>query len=120
MVLDKEERDRRINAEVKRLASLFKGIEPKRAKTIKNIINRAAFMQVSLEDMEEDINTDGIIEEFTQDHVNFYERERPIVKTYNVMIKNYNSTIKQLIDMLPEKESKTVKNELLEYLKGKK
>ena len=83
------------------------------------MIQQCAFMQVTLQELQETLNEDGSVELYTNGKQNML-KEHPASKTYNTMIKNYNSLIKQLIDMVPETTAEE-KDELLDFLgNGKK
>lgn len=101
-------RDERISKEGRRLRKIYKNIDADKKGIIDGLIQRAAYMRVTLEDWEEDIIKNGCTEMFTQS-VNTppYERERPVARLYNTMNKNYQSIIKQLTDLMP-KEVKVV------------
>lgn len=95
----------RINAEEKRLRTIYKNIDKDNKAIIDGLIQRAAYMRVTLEDWEKDIDTNGYIEMFTQSEKTApYERERPVIRLYNTMNKNYQSIIKQLSDLVPKYE----------------
>lgn len=85
------------------------------------LILRAAFMRVTLEDFEEDLNANGSVEMFSQsEKAEPYERERPVARLYNTMNKNYQSIMKQLADRLPEAVVTSPADELMEFIAGKK
>ena len=93
----------RINKEEARLAKIYKDISQSNKAINEGLIQRAAYMRVTLEDYEKDLDTKGYIELFTQsEKTDPYERERPVARLYNVMNKNYQSIIKQLGDLLPK------------------
>jgi len=100
---------------VERLLEIFKDISPEEMAITKNIIERVAFMQVTLEDMERDIKANGTTE-LTKTFPRKV-RERPVVKSYNAMIKNYNGTLKQLFAKTPTGKSSEADDELLRWLK---
>lgn len=93
---------KRIAQEERRLARIFKDIDEKRKGTTKGLIQRAAFMRVSLEDLEEDLNRSGFTEWFSQGDQEPYQRERPAAKIYNTMNVSYQKIVKQLTDLLPK------------------
>lgn len=101
----------RINAEEKRLRTIYKNIDKDNKAIIDGLIQRAAYMRVTLEDYEKDLDEKGYTELFTQS-VNTppYDRERPVARLYNTMNKNYQSIIKQLGDLVP-KEVKVVEDD---------
>lgn len=96
-------KDERISKEEKRLRRSY-GKIPKNLKTIADgLIRRAAYMRVTLEDYETDLDVKGSVEMFSQSpNTPPYERERPVARLYNTMNKNYQSIIKQLADLLPK------------------
>ena len=104
-VLTKEER---ISKEEKRLRKNYKEIKKDKMAIVDGIIRRAAYMRITLEDMETDLDEKGFVELFSQsERTEPYERERPVARLYNTMNKNYQSIIKQLSDLLPKEAIKT-------------
>jgi len=57
--MDKDLRYTQIQDE---LAELFKAVPPEQMQLINNLIQRVSFMHVTLEDLEEDIRTNGPLE----------------------------------------------------------
>ena len=100
--------DERILKEERRLKKIYKDIDKDKIGIVEGLIQRAAYMRITLEDWEKDIMENGCIEMFTQsEKTDPYERERPVARLYNTMNKNYQSIIKQLTDLMP-KEVKVV------------
>lgn len=96
-------KEQRINAEKLRLTRIYKEVPKEHKGIIDGLIKRAAFMRVTLEDMEADLDENGFVELFTQsEKTEPYERERPVARLYNTMNKNYQSIIKQLSDLVPK------------------
>ena len=94
-------KDDRIMKEIRRLLKIFKGLPTKRRAVLDGLIKRAAYMRISLEDMEADLNENGLVEFFSQsDKCDPYERERPIARQYNAVNKNYQNVMKMLNDTL--------------------
>ena len=103
-VEDFDEKIRAIEKERKRLSRIYSGIEEKRKKTIEGLIQRAAFLRITLEELEEDINIYGVTEWFSQGDQEPYQRERPSARVYNTMSTSYQKITKQLTDLLPKEE----------------
>ncbi|MBE2905396.1 hypothetical protein NST18_12885 [Anoxybacillus sp. FSL W8-0104] len=100
-------KEERITREEKRLRKSYKDLPKDKMQVVEGLIRRAAFMRVTLEDMEKDLDENGFVEMFTQsEKTEPYERERPVARLYNTMNKNYQSIIKQLTDLLPKEEVK--------------
>jgi uncharacterized protein YicC (UPF0701 family) len=99
--------DERIKKEVLRLKRIYKNIDKDNKAIIDGLIQRAAYMRVTLEDWELDIMKNGCTEMFTQSiNTPPYERERPVARLYNTMNGNYQKIIKQLSDLVPKPEPK--------------
>lgn len=95
----------RTTTEKNRLNKIYKDISKENKSIIEGLINRAAFMRITLEDMEQDLDENGFVEPFSQsEKLEPYERERPVARLYNTMNKNYQSIIKQLSDLLPKEK----------------
>lgn len=110
-------KEKRINNEKKMIKKLYDNI-PEDSKTlIDGLIQRAAYMRITLEDYEKDIDENGYVELFSQsEKTEPYERERPVIRLYNTMNKNYQSIIKQLCDLLPKEDNSKKQDALMEYL----
>ena len=112
--------DERIKKEVRRLKRIYKNIDKDNKAIIDGLIQRAAYMRVTLEDWELDIMENGCTEMFTQSiNTPPYERERPVARLYNTMNKNYQSIIKQLSDLVPKPEPKQEDDGFDEFVNGK-
>jgi hypothetical protein len=97
--------DERIKKEERRLKRIYKNIDKDNKAIIDGLIQRAAYMRVTLEDWEKDIMENGYYEMFTQsEKTDPYERERPVARLYNTMNANYQKIIKQLGDLVPKQE----------------
>jgi hypothetical protein len=109
----------RIDDEYKRLIGLFGNMLPERLSLYDGLIKRAAFMRVTLEIYEADINRRGSVEKFTQSAATKpYERERPAARLYGSMNTNYQKIMKQLLEALPEAVQKDAEEEINEWLKN--
>lgn len=114
-------KDDRIKKEILRIKKLLRELSEDKLKIADGMIRRLAFMQITLEDLEEDIKDKGIIENFSQTKDIEYDRERPTVRIYNTVIRNYSSVFKQLIDLFPDAEkAKPAADELMGFVKAAK
>lgn len=113
-------KDTRIAGEEKRLKEIYKDISKDKMAIIDGLIQRAAYMRVTLEDWEKDIMENGYIEMFTQsEKTDPYERERPVTRLYNTLNKNYQSIIKQLSDLLPKEVPKNEDDGFDEFINNR-
>lgn len=95
-------KEERIKSELARLNKIYKDIEENRKSTAQGLIERCAYMRISLEDFEKDLDKNGFTEKFRQGNQEPYDRKRPIAEIYNSMNTSYQKAIKQLSDLLPK------------------
>lgn len=99
-ILTKEDR---ITEELKRLTKIYQDIEEKKKATVEGLIQRVAYMRITLDDFEKDLDENGYVEWFQQgEKQDPYERKRPVADIYNSMNNSYQKAIKQLTDLLPK------------------
>ena len=114
--LDKE---KNIKQEINRIKKLYKEFPKEKTKVLEGLINEAAFIKISLEELRENLLKNGFTEVFEQGEQRF-NRERPEVKIYTTFIQRYSNVMKQLIDLLPVEVKKEEADELLEFLNRNK
>lgn len=105
--LDKAVKEAEIKKEESRLRRTYSKIGKKRKATIEGLIQRAAFMRISLAELEADLNENGFTEWFSQGDQSPYLRKRPTAEVYSSMNTGYQKIIKQLTDLLPEEKTGT-------------
>ena len=116
---EKKAKESRVLKENKRLKQIYKDLPKDVLSLYEGLIMRAAYMRVTLEDYENDMNENGYVEEFSQsDKLEPYERGRPVVGFYNTMSKNYQTIMKQLADRLPEQSAVNPSEEIMKYATG--
>jgi hypothetical protein len=110
-------RKRRINREIKRLSELFSSVNTDELELNFPLIERAAHMRILIEDLEDIINIEGSIEDFSQTKDISYERETVASRQYATFTKIYPTIIKQLTALLPTKElQSSVNNQLVGFI----
>lgn len=100
---DELPRDEKIYHEEKRLEKILQDVPKQQIALSRRLIERAAFMLVTLLDYEKEITENGVITEMDQGDYTI-QRENPAAKGYNTMIRNYQAVIKQLTDLLPDRK----------------
>ena len=91
----------RINREKKRLAEIFKDLEPNKLSTCAALIDRAAFITVSLEDLELQLNETGWTEYYQNGENQSGMKKAAAADVHISLTKNLNAIIKQLLDLVP-------------------
>ena len=96
--LTKEER---IKAEIERLNALFKGADTNKIKLATPLIQNAAFMAITLQEMQTIINRDGVTETYTNGKNQGGKKASAGIQGYNSLVKNYAAVIKTLLGLVP-------------------
>lgn len=107
----------RIKREVTRLNRVFRNLDKDRKALAEKVVRQAAFMAVTLEDLQDAINENGTVSEYQNGENQWGTKKSPEVEIYNTMIGKYGAAIKQLCDLLPPREGKTAADELLDFVK---
>ena len=98
----------RIDSERARLQEVFKDLEPNKLRTCRALIDRAAFITVSLEDLEEQLNETGWVETYQNGENQYGTKKASAADVHISLTKNLNAIVKQLLDLVPpaQKESR--------------
>lgn len=102
MAKKEKNKEELIKSEYERLLKLFKKLPKNRLELVKRLIENAAFMSVTLQELTEIINENGVKEKYKNGNNQYGYKDSTENKTYDKMIKNYTTIIKQLNDMLPK------------------
>lgn len=119
-----KQRKTKISRELKRLQKIYENIETSRKKTVEKLINDAAFMAVTLEEIRLVIQRDGVIETYQNGENQKGIKKSSAVEVYDKMVNTYSKVIKQMCDLLPEKvvwdepEEEDPAEELLKFTNG--
>lgn len=92
----------KIQAEIDRLSKLLSDVDGKSKKIISSLINNAAFMAVTLDELQETMNENGVVSEYQNGENQWGTKKSPEVEIYNTMIKNHSAIMKQLTDLRPK------------------
>lgn len=110
------EKEKKIKQEINRIKKLYKDFSKDKTKVLEGLMNEAAFMKISLEELRSDLLKNGMTELFVQGEQEFM-RERPEVKVYTNFIQKYSVVMKQLIDVLPVEIKQGESDKLMEFIK---
>lgn len=84
----------------KTLKELFNGMNNEKGMLGLALIKELEFMKKTLSKLKKELNK-GVVTEMSQGKYSI-ERANPALTQYNAMIKNYQSTVKQINDLLPK------------------
>ena len=93
--------EQRIAKEKRRLQKIFKGLEENKLKTCQALIARAAFITISLEDLEEQLNETGWVETYQNGESQYGLKKAAAADVHISLTKNLNAIIKQLLELVP-------------------
>jgi hypothetical protein len=108
--LSKKQQDEQIEEEIKRYNHIFKYLQEDKKQVAQRLIERVAFMTVTLQILEDTIKTKGP----TYTFINGSQRmvvENPAQKSYNAMINRYTSAYEKLFALLPKEGGLAVEDE---------
>lgn len=111
----KAKKTTRIKKEKERLLEIFKDLEPNKLKTCHTLIERAAFITVSLEDLEDQLNESGWVENYQNGENQSGVKKAAAADVHISLTKNLNAILKQLLDLVPPAK----RSSRLEELMGK-
>ena len=115
----KLEKEKEIKQEINRFNGFLKEIEPKVKKGVKSLIDNVAYMAVTLRELRGDINQEGLITEYQNGENQFGTKKSPKVEIYNTMVKNYTSSFKTLLDLLPKNKEQIIDDGFEEFVESK-
>lgn len=98
-----------ISTEFDRLLNIFKDIPKDRNELCTNLMQNAAFMVISLQELQTDLRINGWIEEYQNGENQSGRKPSSASQVYNKLISNYNNIIKQLVGLLPDDKQESVK-----------
>ena len=117
--LQNKSKDTRIKKEIGKLNKQFSNIDKKTLDTVQSLIRNAAFMAVTLDDLQETLNTEGLVSEYQNGENQWGTKKSPEAELYNTMIKNHMSIIKQLTDLLPKQERRDEDDGFDDFVNGR-
>ena len=106
-IMDELTKEQKIDKEEKKLLKLYKNLPKTKQTLVKPLIQNAAFMAVTLRELQEAINENGCVEEYQHGKNQSGKKATTEAQTYNSMIKNYTAIIDKLDKLLPPEKAKS-------------
>ena len=106
MAARKKKKENRIKDEKKRLKEIFAELEENKRNLVTPLIEKAAFMSIELDDLQETIEQDGWTSEYQNGETQYGTKKSPEAETYIALSKNYAAVIKQLTELVPAAKRK--------------
>ena len=108
-------RDERIKNEINRIKEALRDLDKNKLAVVEPLINTAAFLSISLAELENIINKNGYVVKYQNGENQYGTKQSDEVKTVIAMQKNLNAAIKTLADIAPASKEKKSR---LKELKG--
>lgn len=108
----KKKKETRIKNEKDRLLRLFAGIDENKRETVMSLIERAAFITVSLEDLEADLIENGWTEDYNNGQHQSGKKKSAAADAHISLTKNLTAITKQLLDLVPASQKADAISEL--------
>ena len=106
MAARKKKKENRIKDEKKRLKEIFAELEENKRNLVTPLIEKAAFMSIELDDLQETIEQEGWTSEYKNGENQYGTKKSPEAETYIALSKNYAAFIKQLTELVPAAKRK--------------
>ena len=111
-----EQRREKLAVQKKEFAQILTKIPGKKKKAARAISAQAAFLAVAIEELDEIVIRDGYVEEYQNGESQKGTKKTVAADLLDRYTKTYTTAIKQIVDLLPEEEAKTAKDELTEFM----
>lgn len=95
--------------DIKSVKDTFAEMGTDKAKLGLSLIEEAEFMKSTLSSLKKKIESDGVVTSMCQGKYDI-ERANPALSQYNMVIKNYQSCINNIVNLLPKDELPTEDN----------
>ena len=107
------EKEAAIRKERTRLRRAFKDLDGNKKRTVEQLISTAAFLSVTLQELEEEINRNGVTEEYQNGANQYGVKQSAAAVTHIAMTKNLTAIMKQLTDLVPAEKKKKSRLQML-------
>lgn len=101
-------KEKRIDEELKRISVWFSDMDENERAVIDPIMQNSAFMKVTLDDLQEIINREGVIDHYQNGANQYGLKPSATLQSYNSLVKNYAAVNKTLFSLLPPQKRKQV------------
>ena len=91
----------------------IKDLDGNKKRTVEQLISTAAFLSVTLQELEEEINRNGVTEEYQNGANQYGVKQSAAAVTHIAMTKNLTAIMKQLTDLVPAEKKKKSRLQML-------
>lgn len=94
-------KDERIKEELNRITELFNSLPEAQLELLRPLMQNAAFMKITLEDLQEQVKKDGPVETYTNGANQTGRKQSSALQAYDKIIKDYAGVMKTLSNKVP-------------------
>lgn len=102
--MDENTKKKKIEEEHQRISAYFENVPTNKKEVVVPLLQNASFMKVTLEELQDLINRDGVVDEYHNGATQYGTKQSATLQSYNSLVKNYASVIKALWSLLPKDE----------------
>jgi hypothetical protein len=113
------EKEKEVKKEFNKIKKIFNDMPEDRKKLNSKLMYHAAWLAVSLDDLTETMDENGVVIEYKNGENQYGTKKSPESELYTSWSKQYTTIMKQLSDLLPKGDGNGVKKDdpLLEFIK---
>jgi len=115
-VSDEARRKRLIKNETRRLAETFKDVPSEKKRLVKATIDDAAFLSISMQELRDQINREGMEIEYQNGANQWGTKQSPAVLSYLQMSQKLAAAMKILLDCQPKAEVKETEDKFDDFV----
>ena len=98
-------RKKRITSEFNRISAALESVPADKRTAAEKLMQEAAYMTEIIADARDEIDANGIIEEYQNGENQFGRKKSPAVEIYDRAVNSYAKIIKQLTDLMPDRSA---------------
>ena len=99
--MKEKSKEARIKEELQRLQVKFALIDSNQREVVAQLIQNAAFMAITLQDLQAEINRAGTVDSYQNGANQHGQKQSATLQAYNSTVKNYAAVIKTLAALVP-------------------
>ncbi|MDC2866523.1 hypothetical protein [Bacillus sp. BP-3] len=117
MIKSDLEKDKEVKKEFNKIKKIFKDMPEDKKKLNLKLMYHAAWLAVSLDNLTETMDKDGVVIEYKNGENQYGTKKSPEAELYTSWSKQYTTVMKQLSDLLPKGAINKTNDPLMEFIK---
>ena len=118
--IEEEEREILIKAEMKRIKKITADMDPAKLQIIAGLLQDAAFMAVTLQEVRGITIRDGVIEVYQNGENQRGRKKSSAIEVYDRMVNTYAKVVRQICEEMPSGARTDAANDIMKFALGGK